>query len=204
MHEALNSVLTIVMILIENESIICTESEHSLYKKEPGFPITLNRLYPTENSMLDTNDNGIVYRGNIFAILGMKLKKSDIVKIRKAMISRCKEVVSSGMKFEEPINFGKVFQDMITNSDVERGEVKSRLSTTNRVIIRKNKSQLKNTSEIRYNQKIKTKFVNLNKTEVSELNPNEMYFTQNIKVELSNTSSKLPTISGLKREQLKK
>jgi len=55
LHEAFNSILTIIMIMIENESIICAESESSFYKKEPGFPISLNTT--------KHGDFGISYRG---------------------------------------------------------------------------------------------------------------------------------------------
>ena len=65
LNDVLNYILTVLIIIIENESICCTEAETSLYKKEPGFPITLKKLLPDneKGSEGEYYNQSIIYRG---------------------------------------------------------------------------------------------------------------------------------------------
>jgi len=104
----------------------------------------------------------------------------------------CKEIILDKIKFEEPVNFGLIFQEMMANTNIERIPMKS--SQDNKIMVRMNKSQLKN----RLGQKAKAQSINLNKTVVTEHKPKDNYITQNITVELDNPT-KLPLIEFVKK-----
>ena len=42
--EDFSQLTKIIMILIEHDSLLCSEAEYELQRKRPGFPITVTRL----------------------------------------------------------------------------------------------------------------------------------------------------------------
>jgi len=125
LHTVLNYILTTVMMLIENETISCTETEQSLKTKEPGVPISITRVQPNNSTIppkfnptidFESHITGIIYRGIFMKIpsyIGGKYKRRDLLKIRKNLLAKCREIISNNIKLEEPINFAKFFQEAL-------------------------------------------------------------------------------------------
>ncbi len=65
-------------------------------------------------------------------LVGKRFTRGEMLRVRKAMVARCKEVIAGNIKLEEPINFGKFFSEALCDSAVNEPSIATaeELSTT--------------------------------------------------------------------------
>lgn len=63
----------------------------------------------SDGKIRDIKEPTLQYRGKL-------LTREDLNKVKRALIERCKAIISSNIKLEEPINFSKFFNEALMDA----------------------------------------------------------------------------------------
>ena len=108
------------------------------------------------------------------------------------MITKCKEVIKEKIKFEEPINFNKLFQEVLMSVTKDKPDMKLRKFIEDKLSIRNNSELTYGQISVRYKSNLKSQSESMTQSFSTE---RKLFERSHKKAPILTKLIKFPTIS---------